>query len=153
MGYSILYRVPLSIIMITTDLTEYDIKPIELINYLRYHGPHFSKRLCKFAVSLMTKEDDKGNELPIKPYTKDEVDELLERHNIILKYKPAYDHVFVANMCKADFLEESVPDEKHLAIFVKNYLGDIDGYDGMPFNRWMADMAKKGITINWEDMV
>lgn len=25
------------------DLTQYDIKPESMINYLRYNGPHFSK--------------------------------------------------------------------------------------------------------------
>lgn len=135
--------------MTRTDFTEYDIKPIEFTNYLKYHGPHFSKRLCKFAVSLMTKEKEEH----IDPYSKNEVEELLEKHNVKISYLPAYDHVFVANMCKADFLNDSVPDEKHLARFVKNYLDDPDGYDGMPFNRWLSDMAKQGIHINWEDMV
>lgn len=131
------------------DLSEYDIKPIEMVNYLRYHGPHFSKRLCKFAVSLMHGKDDR----PVAAYTKDEVEELLERNKITLEYKPEYDHVFVANMCRADFLGSSITDEKHLALYVKDLLQDPDGYDGLPFNRWLGDMARKGITINWEEMV
>lgn len=39
-----------------TDLTQYDIKPQAMINYLRYNGPHFNKKLYEFAVSKMTKK-------------------------------------------------------------------------------------------------
>lgn len=135
--------------MIRTDLTEYDIKPVEMINYLRYHGPHFSKELCKFAVSLMTKNDD----TPIKAYTKEDVESILDRNGVKLKEKQGYDCVFVANMCKADYYGSSIEDEKHLAKFIKDYLEDPDGYDGIAFNRWLSDMARKGISINWEDML
>jgi hypothetical protein len=31
------------------DFTKYDIKPESFINYLRYYGPHFNKKLCEFA--------------------------------------------------------------------------------------------------------
>jgi len=37
------------------DLTQYDIKPEAMVNYLRYNGPHFSKKLAEFAVSKMRK--------------------------------------------------------------------------------------------------
>jgi hypothetical protein len=39
------------------NFTDYDEKPAGMVNYMRYYGPHFSKKLCEFAVSLMTKED------------------------------------------------------------------------------------------------
>ena len=132
------------------DLTRYDAKPKAFINYLRYNGWHFSKELCEFACSLMYGKDN----APIKPYTKQEIEELLKAHNIQLKNKNIlYDHVFVANMCKADFLGESVPTEAHLAKYVKNVIDDPDGYEGLPMTRWYADMCKKGIAINWNDMV
>ena len=42
---------------IKTDLTQYDAKPEALVNYLRYNGPHFNKKLLEFAVSnMMTKQ-------------------------------------------------------------------------------------------------
>ena len=55
------------------NFTDYDEKPADMLNYLKYYGPHFSKRLCEFAVSLMTKENGE----PIKPISKDEVRNLL----------------------------------------------------------------------------
>lgn len=35
--------------MNNTDLTQYDIKPEEMVNYLRYNGPHFNKKVIKFC--------------------------------------------------------------------------------------------------------
>ena len=28
---------------------------------------------------------------------------------------------------------------------------DPDGYDGMAFNRWLADITANGVEINWDD--
>ena len=133
-----------------TDLTQYDIKPEAMINYLRYNGPHFNKKLVEFATKHMKK--DKG--VAITPFTKQEIDDKLKNNGITLKSSQLYDHVFVANMCKADYLGESVPnDDQHLCLYIKNVIEDPDGYDGLPFNRWYADMCRKGIVIDWEEMI
>jgi hypothetical protein len=100
----------------------------------------------------MTKKVN-GREVTLQPYSKKEVDELLDKYGIKLKNKEGYDYVYVANMCKADFLGDSVPDEHHLAKYVRNVVDDVDGYDGIVFNRWFADTAKKGIIIDWYDMI
>jgi hypothetical protein len=39
------------------DFTEYDIKPEAFLNYLRYYGPHFNKKLCEFACRNLLKKD------------------------------------------------------------------------------------------------
>ena len=64
-----------------------------------------------------------------------------------------YDHVFVANMAKADFYKSSIPDEQHLALYVKDYLEDPDGTDELPFRRWLATMVGIGEPIEWEDIL
>jgi hypothetical protein len=33
--------------------------PAEMINYLRYNGPHFSKSLAQFAIGKMKKDGKK----------------------------------------------------------------------------------------------
>jgi hypothetical protein len=138
--------------MHNTDLTQYDIKPADMVNYLRYNGPHFNKKLCDFAVSLMTKKVG-SVQVPIVAMSKEEVDQLLKNNGITLKNGQLYDRVFVANMCKADFLGSSIKDEKHLALYVKDVIDDIDAPDGLVFNRWYADMCYKGIAIDWEAML
>ena len=52
------------------DFTDYDIKPEGFLNYLRYYGPHFNKKLCDFACEQLTKKD----------YTKEKLDMLLQSH-------------------------------------------------------------------------
>lgn len=138
--------------MYKEDFTMYDDKPKAMIAYLRYNGPHFNKGLHDFAVSKMTKKVN-GREVTLQPYTKQDVDKLLDEYGVSLKNKDGYDYVYAANMCKADFLGSSVPDEHHLAKYVKDVVDDVDGYDGLIFNRWFADMSKKGIVINWSDLI
>lgn len=139
--------------MTRDDMTMYDVRPKYMDLYLSYHGPHFNENLLDFAVSLMqVKGESKKKKLV--PYSIEEVDELLKKHEIKLSNRHClYDYVYVANMCKADFLNESVPDEKHLAMYIKNVIDDVDGYDGIVFNRWYADVCKKGIPINWKKMI
>ena len=133
-----------------TDLTQYDIKPEAMVNYLRYNGPHFNKKLLDFASSKMTKQND----VPIQPFTKEQIDSKLKNTGINLKQNQLYDYIYVANMCKADFLGSSIPnDDVHLALYIRDVIDDPDGYDGLPFNRWYADMCRKGIVINWEEMI
>jgi len=83
----------------------------------------------------------------ITPLTKEGIDELLKKNNIVLKNKHGYDYVFAANMCLADYLGSSVEDEKHLALFVKDYVDDPDGYPELPFTRFFADCIGSGNPI------
>lgn len=131
------------------NFTAYETMPEALAIYLSHNGPHFNKAACKFAVSNMYKE----NEEYIKPYTKLEVDEILRAHSINVKHAKLYDAVYVANMCKADYLNSSIKDEQHLAKFIKDTIDDPDGADGLVFNRWIADMKWLGIPIDWEEFL
>ena len=56
-------------------------------------------------------------------------------------------------MCKADYLGSSVIDEQHLALFIKDYVDDKDGYSELPFTRFYADCVGTGTPIEWEDMI
>lgn len=123
--------------------------PEGISNYLSMYGWHFSKKLCNFAVSNMKKDDGKK----ISPITKEALDALLMKYGVVLENKFGYDYVFAANMCKADYLGSSVPDEMHLVKFVKDYVDDPDGYPELPFSRFYADVIGKGIPIIWEDMI
>ena len=122
------------------DFTEYDIKPEGFINYLRYYGPHFNKKLCEFACKQMQNRE----------YSKEKLDVLLQSHNIEIKNAKLHDAVYVANWCKNVFYESSIADEKHFVLFIKDIF---DKEPNFIFNRWYADMAKQGIPIEWEDMI
>lgn len=121
------------------DFTEYDIKPKEFINYLRYYGPHFNKKLCEFACQ----------ELNSLEHTKESLEPLLQTHSIKLDAK-IYDVVYLANWCKKVLYGSSINDEKHFVLFLKDMF---EKEGDLIFNRWLADTARKGISIEWEEMI
>lgn len=127
--------------------------PSGMEEYLSHYGWHFSKSMCDWACSKMYKTDVAGRRTYITPWTKDEVDNLLKKYNIILHNKIGYDYVFVANMCKADYMGSSITDEQHVALFIKDYVDDKDGYQELPFTRFYADCVGSGNPIDWGDML
>lgn len=135
------------------SLSQYEEYPKEMLVYMRHYGPHFNRKMFEFAVSQMTYEDENGKEKSVTPYTKDEISNLLSMHGVEVRRNQLYDAAYVATMCKADFLGSSIKDEKHLALYVKDVIDDIDAPDGLVFNRWYADMCYKGIAIDWEAML
>lgn len=88
--------------------------------------------------------------IALEPITREQLDNMMKQSNVHLTNNDnPYDAVFVANMCKADYLGSSVPDGLHLCLYVKDVIDDVDGYDGIAFNRWYADMCRKGIQVDW----
>ena len=130
------------------SLDIYDKRPAAMVNYLSHYGWHFSKKMCEFAVGKMKKDSKR-----LSPITKDKLKELLQAYDVTVENDVVYDAVYVVNMAKADFYGSSIPDEKHLAMFVKDYLDDEDGYDGIVFSRFYIDTVKKGLPIDWEEML
>ena len=61
--------------------------------------------------------------------------------------------IIACDIPRADFLHSSIMDEQHLALYIKDVIDDVDGYDGIIFNRWYADMCRKGIPIDWESFI
>lgn len=134
------------------NFTQYDEYPEEMLIYMKNYGPHFNRKLYEFAVSRMTQIVD-GKERRIKPYTREEVNQILSSYGVEVKNSQLYDSAYVASMCKADFLNSSIIDEHHVALYIKDVIDDVDAPDGLVFNRWYADMSYCGVAINWEDML
>ena len=103
--------------------------------------------MSEWAASNMYKTDNSGRKVKVPSFTKEDVDSLLTRYNINLDNKIGYDYVFAANMGKADYLGSSVADENHLALFIKDYVDDKDGYPELPFTRFYADCIGTGNPI------
>ena len=130
----------------------YDEIPDGMKHYINNYGCHFNKKLCEEAVSRMYTTVN-GRREYIKPYTKEQVDDMLEVHGIKVKRAKLHDACYVANMCKADYLDKSVPDEQHLAMFVKDMMDDPDAEEGFIFNRFYADTMFMNNPIDWEEMI
>lgn len=127
----------------------YDEIPYGMQVYINNYGCHFNKKLSDFAASRMYTEGHKY----IEPYTKEKVDNLLKTYSITLNRNKLYDAVYVANMCKADFLGKSVINESGLVKFIKDMIDDADAKEGYIFNRFYADCMFMNNPIEWEDMI
>ena len=130
----------------------YDKLPSGMREYLAAYGWHFSKKMCEWAISRM-KVEKNGKPEKLEAMKRDEVEELLKKLAVKLENDKGYDAVYVANMAKADYFKSSIPDEAHLAMFVKDYIDDVDSYPGMPFTRFYADCIGSGTPILWEQML
>ena len=128
--------------------------PSDMKRYIRHFGMHFNSKLYEFAVSKMRRKI-KGSDRTekMKPIEKTFFDELLKKYNITLEYDELYDGVFVYAMAMSDFFESSLPSEKEVLQYTKDYVDDLDQVDGFIFNRWVADMYLKGIGIDWNDFI
>ena len=116
--------------MTRDSFDQYDEIPEDMLMYLRYNGKHFNRKLVEYAVSKMTTKDSSGNEVPLVPITKSQLDNMMNQYGVVLNNK---DDVY----------------DVHLCLYVKDVIDDIDGYEGIVFNRWYADMSHKGIPIDW----
>jgi len=131
-----------------------DKRPEEMEAYLSNFGWHFNKKMCDFAVSLMKKINPAtGKKERIEPISKEKVEELLTKYGMKLDNNSLYDFVYVANMGKADFFKSSIPDEQHLAVYVKDVIDDPDAPDGTTMRRWYATMIAAGEPIEWDEMI
>lgn len=129
-------------------------KPDGMEEYLSKYGWHFNKKAFEYAVSQMKKKDETSGKMKkIEPIRKEVVDELLKRCGIELENDILYDAAYVANMCKADYLKGSVPDDMHMAMHIKETIDDDDAADGEVMVCWHAKMLRRGIGVEWEDLL
>lgn len=123
--------------------------PDGMREYLSYHGYHFSRKMCEWAVSNMRDKNDK----PLNMLSYEQVETLLKNYGVKIDNDNGYDKVFVLHMCFSDYIKGSVPDERYACMYVKEVLDDRDGYPEIAFMRFLADCSGKGISIRWEDMI
>ena len=131
-------------------LDYYEILPAGLEAYLSSHGRHFSKPMLEWAVSMMRNRKNERQEVPKKEW----LDNVLNSFNVKLERNEGYyDVIYVWCMAKSDYLGSSIKDDQHLALYVKDYIDDIDGNPTRAFDEFMANCIAKGIDVPWEDMI
>ncbi len=136
------------------SLDIYDDMPRAMRAYISNYGFHFNKRACDVACKAMRKKSPATDKLePVETWNKEQVEELLKAQDIKLKDAVLYDFVYVANMAKADYYKSSIEDEAHIAMFVRDYIDDADGYNEKAFRHWLADCIGKGEPIEWEELI
>lgn len=130
-----------------------DKMPAGMEEYLALNGWHFNKKLCIWAIQNMRSVNlgTPDNRVPITP--KEEIQQLFEHYHITVENCVGYDVMFVFHMAKSDYWNSSITDERQLLQYVKDYIDDCDGYDGLPMTRFYADCIGSGTPIMWEDMI
>ena len=113
--------------------------------YLADMGWHFNEKACEYAVQYLKDRNNK----PIKPYSKEEVDELLKKQNVTLSNNKGWDYVYVANMAKSDMDGSPLADDKSIANYVKIVIDDVDAADGEIMGCWYVKMIFRHIPVDW----
>lgn len=118
--------------------------------YLGENGWHFNKKACEAAVKGLKKKNPSNGKLEtIEPWGKEQVDELLTRYGIKLEKSKGWDYVYVANMGRSDVHKSSVPDDNHLALYIKDIIDDPDAADGEVMACWYVKMIRRGEPVDW----
>ena len=113
--------------------------------YLAEMGWHFNEKACKYAVQYL--KDRSGK--PIKPYSKEEVDDLLKRQNVTLDNNKGWDYVYVASMAKSDMEGSPLADDRSIANYIKIVIDDADAADGEVMACWYVKMIFRHIPVDW----
>lgn len=116
--------------------------------YLDLYGWHMGKGLYEWAVARMH-----GRNGSFAPIDKASAENMLKRYGIDVSKYTSYDWLYVLNMARADYWGSSITDEQHLAMFVRDYLEDPDGYDEVAMTRFYADCIGKGEMPDWEECI
>lgn len=114
--------------------------------YVAKHGYHFTKTLATIASERMKNADGTSHR-----WTVDEI-RLATNSMAIPKGTTLGDMLFLANMAYADFYPRVIKTEDGCVQYALAVVTDPDGYEGMPFCRWTADLIGKGATIDWEKL-
>lgn len=132
----------------------YEAMPRDMRSYLSNYGWSFSRRACEHAIKAMRRKNPAtGKDEPIEIKKKEEVEELLSKHNIKLEHNKGYDFVYVYHMAYADYFKSSITDEQHLALFVKDAIDDPDNPGGNWFRKFYVDCIAKGEPVEWFDLL
>lgn len=131
----------------------YDDMPSPMRKYISNYGWHFNKEAFEYAISLMARKDSKGNVSKIETHSKEDINSVLRKYGVTLENDTLYDGAYVFHMGEADYLGSSIPDEGHLAMYVRDTIDDIDASTETTFRRWVATMVGNGQPIPWSDLV
>lgn len=63
------------------------------------------------------------------------------------------DIIYTANMARADFYPTLLKDAKQCIMYAMAVADDKDGYEGIQFCRWLADIKNKNIKIDWNSFI
>lgn len=116
----------------------------EFKEYIKHHGYHFTEPLAEFAVNRMY--SNKWSISQIAQYLKSQnIDINSTIHKVTLA-----DIYYAANMYYSDFYPEAIQSDLKCITAAMLIANDKDGYEGQLFSRWLSDIMRKGVNVDWE---
>lgn len=115
-------------------------------SYIEKYGMHFTDKLAEKAISIMESTAAGSNE----KWSVSDVAGAMSSLN--MKVPDGYtiaDIAYAANMYKMDFYPKVIKQKSDCIEAAILIATDKDGYGGIIFNRWLADMKAKKVNINW----
>lgn len=64
-----------------------------------------------------------------------------------------YDVMYVMNMAYADFYGRLFTEHHECAMYAYLYISDPDGYEGIAFQRWLADIKAQDDEAPWQRFI
>lgn len=119
-------------------------------DYVAKHGYHFTEALAQVASDMMIN----SNGIPHK-WTPEQIKTVLDAKEFTdYKYCTLGDLTYLSNMAYADFYPNVIRDEMLCIKYAMHIATDPDGYDGIVFSRWIADLIGKHVDdIDWENFI
>ena len=117
--------------------------------YVKKHGYHFTDTLAEYVSKMMINTNGQ-----MHSWTTNQVKKLMESLGLTIpKSVTIGDMAYVANMYYADMFPDPLKDEASCFRAAYKIANDPDGYEGMIFCRWTADVIGKAIKIDWEKFI
>lgn len=114
-------------------------------DYVSKHGLHFTKALQEYASKQMVNSNNQEH-----TWTSEQVQNVCNVLNLKIPNTSTIEDVtYTANMAYADFYPELL-NEHQCIKYAAAVANDKDGYTGIQFCRWVADVVGKKENIDWD---
>lgn len=114
-------------------------------DYVSKHGLHFTKALQEYASKQMVNSNNQEH-----TWTSEQVQNVCNVLNLEIPDTSTIEDVtYTANMAYADFYPELL-NEHQCIKYAAAVANDKDGYTGIQFCRWVADVVGKKENIDWD---
>lgn len=121
--------------------------PIE--KYVEKYGKHFTIKLADYASEQMINTDGTNKHWHIN-----EIKSIINELGYIIPLSSTIgDIIYTANMAYADFYPLILKDDKSCVMYAMEIANDKDGYEGIQFCRWLADIKNKNLNIDWNSFI
>lgn len=119
------------------------------LNYVEKHNYHFTDMLADHVTKMMENADGSNHN-----WTTAQVKVAIAGVGAKIPESVTWgDVAYLANMYYADLYPEVLKDEASCLKAAVKIANDKDGYKGMVFCRWTADVIGKAVKLNWEEFV